>query len=377
VTIENWSDLNVFIDSMTLPILIVNSSWVIKMVNKDCSELLQKPCLNKPIIEIFPVLEDEFNNFHNQKLPRSIPKVSLLKDHPNKYWDVNISPLKLPDFEGAVLHLNDITDKINFQNLIMKNDKLASLGLLLAGIAHEINNPTNFVSGNIEPLKKDLSDLILILNKYSELSPNSDITAKLKEIDDFKNEVDVEYILPEIKSLLEGIKEGAIRIATLVKDLRSFARPDDKLVKITDIHELIDSTLSLLTHSLKGRVEVVREYGEIPDIECIPGKINQVLMNLLQNASQAIEGNGTIIIKTELVNHSVKISIKDSGAGISEENKKNLFKPFFTTKEPSVGTGLGLTISQSIIQVHGGTIQFDSKLGEGTEFVICLPYKTM
>ncbi len=369
---DQWSLLNQFIDSLSKPTLIVGSDLEIKGYNKSASQV--KEMSNKSFIQLYPILHDAFKASLSEKKSRVLESVNLLENQPDKFWDVSFSPVILPNFEGVVIEFNDISEKKNLANVVVKNDKLASLGLLLAGIAHEINNPANFVVANIEPLKKDIDDIFLILNHYQTLSPNDNIEAKLKEINDLKNEIDVDYAIDEVPRLLNGIKEGSARISTLVKSLRMFVRPDDKIMKKINIHELIDSTLNLLAHHYKNRIEIIRQFGTIPLIDCLPGKLNQVWMNLLLNAIQSIPEEGKITITTTQLNEQmISMSIKDTGLGISEENQKSLFKLFFTTKEAGTGTGLGLSISRSIIQEHKGTIDFKSQLGLGTEFIITLP----
>jgi len=373
VTQDILTILGEFIQSCPTPTIILDDNLKIQTHNT-CEGFFAPniPAKSQPILSLFPLLKNELEACLKQNTVQVIPQIQLIDSEPDKYWDVSLFPIHISSFNGIAVQLNDITEKINLKNVIFKNDKLTSLGLLLAGIAHEINNPTSFVVGNIDPLKKDVEDLISIIKKYNALTSGSDAISQLKEIEDLKNELDVDYILQEIPTLLEGIKEGAGRIAILVKDLRKFARPDDKSVKKVQIQDLINSTLTLLVNSCKNRIEIVCDFGETPEIECIPGKINQVLLNLLLNAIQAIPDQGKIIITTRADANFVKISIKDNGTGISEENQQKLFQYFFTTKE-SIGTGLGLSITQSIIHEHGGTISFKSKAGEGTEFFIDLP----
>ncbi len=273
------------------------------------------------------------------------------------------------------------------QGQLLQADKMASLGQLTAGIAHEINNPVNFVYAGINSLKANIDDLKEVLEAYESISQEN-ISDKLPEIQDLKEDIEFEEVLEEMDELADSIKRGAERTTEIVKGLRTFSRLDEDDAKMADVHENLDATLSILRNQLKNRVELIKEYGEIPQIECYPGKLNQVFMNILSNAGQAISGKGNIRIKTEMAKPEqftdhlayldksrdwVRIGIKDDGAGMPEDVKKRIFEPFFTTKEVGKGTGLGLSITHSIIEKHQGSIDVQSVLGEGTEFFIYLP----
>ncbi len=259
------------------------------------------------------------------------------------------------------------------QNQLVQSEKMASVGQLTAGIAHEINNPINFVTSNISPLKRDLDDIMKLLNMYNGAAEKSDPHDEFKNIKNFKDEIDYDFILKEIKQLLNGIEEGAKRTIEIVRGLRNFSRLDESDKKLSDINEGIESTLLMLRNQLKNRIEVIKEFGSIPQILCYPGKLNQVFMNILNNASQSIEGEGEIIISTTYGNKNVFISIKDSGKGMSKKIMDHIFEPFYTTKDVGKGTGLGLSISYGIVQEHNGKIEVKSELNKGTEFIITLP----
>jgi signal transduction histidine kinase len=279
------------------------------------------------------------------------------------------------------LHDKNAQLKVAISNLkqaetqLIQSEKMSSLGILTAGIAHEINNPVNFISANIVPLKNDIHDIVQVLNKYTELSANSPLSEELKEARKLSEELDLPYTLKETYQLLDGIEEGARRTATIVKDLRTFSRLDETDLKSVNIHENLDSTLTLLHNLFRDRINIVKNYGDIPEIACFPGKINQVFMNILTNAANAIPDKGEVTISTSQNKDHVQISIKDTGEGMSKETIKKIFEPFFTTKPVGKGTGLGLSISYSIIQEHHGTISINSSLGKGTEFIITLPIK--
>jgi two-component system, NtrC family, sensor kinase len=252
-------------------------------------------------------------------------------------------------------------------------EKMASLGQLTAGIAHEINNPINFVSANVRPLQRDITILLDVLARYSSLEPTAEIGARLAELRELRSELEIDYIIEEIDKLIRGIEDGARRTAEIVKGLRNFSRVDESHLKRIDLHEGLDSTLVLLRNSYKDRIEVIREYGDIPEVECYPGQLNQVFMNLLINAIQAIDGAGRITIRTARDVDSVRISISDTGSGIPDAIRERIFDPFFTTKEAGKGTGLGLSITLGIIRKHHGLIEIDSAPGQGTTFTLTLP----
>ena len=250
---------------------------------------------------------------------------------------------------------------------------MASVGVLTAGIAHELNNPINFVSGNVNPLKRDLSELFSFIEKYDQTLEANHLDKVISKIDELKDKVDFAFLSKEIISLLEGIEEGANRSSQIVKGMRSFSRLDEDKCQFYDIHEGIDSTLILLQNKIKDRIKIRKEYGDFEVIECFPSKFNQVILNLLTNSIQAIEDQGEILIQTIRSDLGIKIIIKDNGIGMSPEVKKHIFEPFFTTKEVGEGTGLGLSISYGIIEQHKGNIDVISEPGEGTEFIISLP----
>lgn len=259
------------------------------------------------------------------------------------------------------------------QDQLIQSEKLASVGQLTAGIAHELNNPVNFISGNVKPLKRDMEDIFKILGKYESIIHENGLGAEFREIESLKEKLDYKLLTNEMKSLLEGIAEGAHRSSEIVKGLRSFSRLDDDKFKKADLHDGLDSTLILLYNKTKGRINIHKEYGDLPEVECLPSKINQVFMNILTNSIQAIDGKGDIFIETISSGIGVKIIIRDTGSGMTPEVKKHIFEPFYTTKEVGSGTGLGLAISYGIIEQHKGNIDVISESGKGTEFIISLP----
>jgi PAS domain S-box-containing protein len=264
------------------------------------------------------------------------------------------------------------------QGQLVHNEKMASLGQLTAGIAHEINNPINFVYNGIDTLKISLDDLMEIVKKYNELdSANGNKEEIIQQAKELKEQLGFEELTQDIEHLVADIKKGAIRTMEIVKGLRIFSRLDEEERKMANIKEALESTLILLNNKMKGRIEVKKYYDEtMPEILCYPGQLNQVFMNILNNAIQAIpedRKDGEITIYTENQAENVIIRIKDNGVGMSEQVKRRIFEPFFTTKPVGVGTGLGLSITFGIIEKHGGQIFVNSEEGKGTEFVIQLP----
>lgn len=243
------------------------------------------------------------------------------------------------------------------QAQLIQSEKMASLGQLTAGVAHEINNPINFVSANIKPLRRNFNELV-------------DSIVNNREID----EKDLNENIEETNQLLAGIEEGANRTIEIVKGLRNFARHEEHAKKKVNLNEGIESTLLLLNYQLsENKIEVEKSLGNLPEVECFSGEINQVFNNILNNSIEAIGNNGKIFISTSHENKIVKISFKDTGKGMSGETIKKVFDPFFTTKDVGKGTGLGLSVSFGIIEKHNGRIEVSSEVGKGSEFVVWLP----
>jgi two-component system NtrC family sensor kinase len=255
---------------------------------------------------------------------------------------------------------------------LVQSEKMASLGQLVAGIAHEINNPVTFISAGVDSLGTNLEEVRQVLEIYHRITPEN-TKEKLNEIENLKEQIDYKQAIREINELIESIKNGTERTTQIVNGLRTFSRLDEDVLKVADIHEGLNSTLILLRNKYKNRIKITKDYGDIPQLECFPGQLNQVFMNILSNAIDAIHEKGIIAITTSKSKGFIQIFIKDSGCGIPEDVKAKIFDPFFTTKEVGEGTGLGLSISHGIIEKHNGTIKVNSKAGIGTEFIISLP----
>ncbi|MBP0015039.1 MAG: GAF domain-containing sensor histidine kinase [Roseofilum sp. SBFL] len=261
------------------------------------------------------------------------------------------------------------------QAQMIQNEKMVSLGNLVAGVAHEINNPVSFIYGNLGYIQEHATDLLELLNDYQQTYP--DPVAELQESLEDK---DVEFIQEDLQKILTSMKSGTERIKGIVASLRNFSRMDEAQMKSVDIHEGIDSTLVILNHRLEGKenrpeIPIFKDYGDLPLIDCYPAQLNQVFMYLLSNAIDALDekiGNDRYIkIKTEIEGANVRISIADNGNGIPESIRSQVFDPFFTTKPPGKGTGLGLSICYTIVvEKHQGRLWYDSSPGEGTRFTI-------
>jgi signal transduction histidine kinase len=259
------------------------------------------------------------------------------------------------------------------QSQLIQAEKMASVGVLTAGIAHELNNPINFVSGNVNPLRRDLKDIFSLISKYDDIIETRELGKEFHDVYALKDQLDYSFLIKEITNLLEGISEGANRSSQIVKGLRSFSRLDEEQCQIYDIHEGIESSLILLHNRIKNRIAIHRDYDDFKNLECYPSKLNQVVMNILTNSTQAIEEEGDIYIQTVSSENGFKIIIKDNGRGMDPEVRKHIFEPFYTTKEVGKGTGLGLSISFGIIEQHKGHIEVISEPNKGTEFIISLP----
>ncbi len=257
------------------------------------------------------------------------------------------------------------------QATILHQDKMACVGLLAAGVAHDINNPIGFVSSNLSELAEYVPRLCSFIKEQQQAleaaGADSEALSRRRE------ELQLDYMLEDIDALIEESLEGTERVSNIVQNLRSFSRSDDAEARFTDLHECLDSTINITSHELRYKATLVRDYGDIPPVLCRPQQLNQVFMNLLINAAQAIEEQGTVTVKTWAQDDFVHVSVADTGCGIDEEHRKRIFEPFFTTKEVGKGTGLGLSIAYDIVKKHQGDIWVESTPGEGTTFTLRLP----
>jgi two-component system NtrC family sensor kinase len=265
------------------------------------------------------------------------------------------------------------TELERLQAQIVHSEKMASLGQLAAGVAHELNNPAGFIYGNMDFLGEAVESIERLLTLYDSANLSEATRAQIAAL---KEEIDYENTLSDLRSMIMDCREGAERIKSVVQNLRTFSRLDEAEFKQVDLHEGIDSTVRLLSRYYSGgRIRLVREYGELPVVDCYAGQLNQVWMNLLANAAQAVEqaGGGEVTIKTYVERETAMVAISDTGIGIAAEHLRKIFDPFFTTKPVGEGTGLGLSVTYSIVERHGGFIRVRSRPGQGTTFVVGLP----
>ncbi|MGV3741866.1 MAG: ATP-binding protein [Burkholderiaceae bacterium] len=263
------------------------------------------------------------------------------------------------------------------QEKLIQSEKLASIGQLAAGVAHEINNPIGYIFSNFGSLETYISNLLTMLDAYEEAESSissNEVRAKLLSV---RERIELDYVKEDIPVLLNESKEGIVRVRKIVQDLKDFSHVDaHQEWQWTNLHQGIDSTLNIVSNEVKYKADVVREYGEIPEIECLASQINQVIMNLIVNAAHAISGpRGKITIRTGCLEDKVWIEVEDTGSGIPADLMPRIFDPFFTTKPVGSGTGLGLSLSYGIIQKHRGTIEVQSEVGHGTCFRITLPVR--
>ena len=275
------------------------------------------------------------------------------------------------ELESANRHVNDLQDQL------LQSEKLAAIGQLAAGVAHEINNPVGFVNSNLGTLRGYVKDMLRMLQAYeaSERDAFRDpaVSAELKAL---REELELDYLRDDAPLLIDESLEGLSRVCRIVQDLRSFARAESYTeYTLADLRECLESTLNIANNEIKYKAEIIKEYGDIPPLRCLPSQLNQVFLNLLVNAAQAIpdKTHGVITVRTGRQGDEVYVEVADNGSGIDPLVLPKIFDPFFTTKPVGKGTGLGLSLSYGIVQRHGGRIDVESEVGHGTTFRVVLP----
>ena len=280
--------------------------------------------------------------------------------------------VKNKKLDEALRHLRET------QAQAVQAEKMASIGQLAAGVAHEINNPIGFIGSNLEALADYFQDYETLLDRYRNLGTMIFDNGKadpgeIQAIRELEQELEIEYLKDDIPELLQDCIDGTRRVGRIVADLKNFAHPGNDRQMLIDINQGLESTLNVVANELKYKATLNKEFQEIPPVEGFPQKLNQVFMNILVNAAQAIEEKGQITIRTSAAEGKVWVAISDTGSGIAPENLTKIFDPFFTTKDVGKGTGLGMNIAYNIVKEHGGDIKVESELGKGTCFTLSLP----
>lgn len=435
ILIESRNKLRTILDSLNEEIVSIDKDFNIVSVNRafQCSRGVNfNDFIGRPY---FDFIHDDANAIENNKMEDSIKKVfesgmpqSLLETPFDKlgnkrYTEVKCMPVK--NESGSVFQVvvvaADITverkkneeirilnrrlkeafkqiksknDKLektlnrlkDTQSQMLQSEKMSSIGQLAAGVAHEINNPTGFVSSNLKTLSDYQREISMLMERYRNLGADirstvnrgrcpASIEEKADRIAEEESQVDIDFIIGDTNDLIKESLEGMERIEKIVIDLKDFAHPGEDELQLADINKNLASTLNIVWNELKYKSTVKKDYGDLPLIYCYPHQLNQVFMNILVNSAQAIEKRGEIKITTKSLNNHVEVKISDTGVGIPKENLSKIFDPFFTTKDVGKGTGLGMNVAYNIIKKHNGTIDVKSEAGKGTEFTVTIPMR--
>jgi two-component system NtrC family sensor kinase len=307
---------------------------------------------------------------------------------PSQRW-LTLRTYTYDEGRGEVIMLHDLTEiKLVSEQLanayqdlkathsqLLQQEKMASIGQLAAGVAHEINNPMGFISSNLGTMGKYLERLSGFLELQSAGVAEHAPEQLREEIVQARRRFKVDYILEDAQALLAESKDGAERVRAIVQNLKSFSHVDEAQTSYVDLNQCLETTITIAWNELKYKATLIRDFGELPEVKCLPQQLNQVFLNILVNAAHAIETQGEITVTTRSAEDQVTVAIHDTGCGIPIEIRNRIFEPFFTTKEIGKGTGLGLSISYDIIKKHGGTLEVESPQGCGTTFIITLPVK--
>lgn len=329
-------------------------------------------------------LHQTYSELYDSQL-QVVHQNAYLRDAQHKLKDVNLElerhvaerTLELnkahENLKQEYQRLQALNEKLeSAQAQLLQSEKMAGLGQLAAGIAHEINNPVGFVNANLGTLNGYVDSLLNLISVFEQVSDELPPNVQ-KRLNEMKSQMDLEYIRQDILDLLSESTDGLDRVKQIVQDLKDFARAGEAVWQESDLHKGLDSTLNVVWNELKYKAHIHKEYGDIPLVRCIPAQINQVFMNILVNAAHAIDSMGDITLRSGREGDQVWISITDTGKGMSEEVQRRIFEPFYTTKPVGKGTGLGLSLTYSIVQKHKGRLDVQSKEGEGSTFTLWLP----
>jgi signal transduction histidine kinase len=276
--------------------------------------------------------------------------------------------------EGKNLDLaNAFAELEATQGQLQQNEKMASIGQLAAGVAHEINNPIGFVTSNLGTLDRYVAKIVEFINAQSERIASHTPTEIVKELTEKRKALKLDYVLDDMKNLVRESRDGTGRVQKIVQDLMNFSRADAVENTLTDINSSLESTINIVWNEIRYKANLQRDFGDLPRIRCHPQQLNQVFMNLLVNAAHAIDKDGTITVRSRYEDGLIQVAISDTGCGIPENIRTRIFEPFFTTKDVGKGTGLGLSISYDIVKKHGGEIRLASEVGKGTTFTVLVP----
>jgi PAS domain S-box-containing protein len=319
--------------------------------------------IHESIMKTGGFVGEAVNKRKNGKSFKSFLSASVLRDSDNRSI-------------GFMGISRDMTELRRIQERLWESEKMASLGRLVAGVAHELNNPICFIYSNIPHLRQYIQDMRIVLNEYDSmyacLMPQ--IKNGVSRIEELKEEIDLDYTMKDLDCLVDDIDEGAGRAKRIVEDLKAFSHLNEGKIENIDINKDIDKSLNLITSYHRDRIAIHKDYADLPRVRCYSGQISRVLIGLLTNACQAIEDEGDIWITTTCEeDDKVAVSIRDNGPGIAKQHIDKIFDPFFTTKDVGKGAGLGLSISYGIIQRHRGEIWVDSEPGSGTIFTVQIP----
>lgn len=314
---------------------------------------------------------------------KTIELAALHKNGTEIPMEISFEAIQRDDAWWGVAILRDLSARkaldaqlAQAQQQLLQADKLVAIGILAAGVAHEINNPLSFITFNINSLGSYVRDILEVLDSYEKAATaDSAREAALAKAIETRQEKDLDYLRSDVEQLIAQSQDGLERVRTIVRDLKSFAHIKEDNWQWTDLHSRLDSTLNIVRNQLKYHCTVHRDYGDPPEVWCLPEQLSQVFLNMLVNAGHAIEGQGDITIRTGRQGEEVFVAITDTGRGISAENLPRLFEPFFTTKPVGQGTGLGLSVAWGIVQKHQGRIEVESTPGKGTTFTVLLPLR--